>query len=44
LKKLPGFKDGPKLRDHKTHRGDGFNINRVRLGSDNWPEGFSEEP
>jgi hypothetical protein len=43
LNKLPGFKDSPKLRNGKTDRSDGFNINRVRLGAENWPEGFSEE-
>jgi len=43
LKKLPGFKKCPKLRDHKTDHGNGFNINRIRLGDDNWREGFSDE-
>jgi len=38
---LPGFKKSPKLRDHKTDHGDGFNINRIRLGHDNWSDGFS---
>jgi hypothetical protein len=42
LKKLPGFKKSPRLRDHETNRDDGFNINRIRLGDDNWSEGFSE--
>ena len=40
LKKLPGFKRSPKLRDHKTDHCGGFNINRIRLGADNWREGF----
>ncbi len=44
LKTLPGFKGAPRLRNHRTHHGDGFNINRVQLGSDNWPGGFSEKP
>jgi hypothetical protein len=43
LKELPGFKKSPKLRDHKTDHGNGFNINRVRLGEENWPEGFRDE-
>ena len=42
LRTLPGFKQYPKLRDHKTDHGDGFNINRVRLGDDNWSQGFTE--
>ena len=42
LKGVPGFKQCPKLRDHKTDHGDGFNINRIRLGDNNWSEGFSE--
>jgi hypothetical protein len=41
LGNLPGFRRSPKLRDHKTDHGDGFNINRVRLGDDNWPDGFA---
>ncbi len=41
LGKLPGFKKSPRVRDHKTDRGDGFNINRIRLGDDNWSDGFS---
>jgi hypothetical protein len=40
LKKQPGFKRNPKLRDQKIDHGNGFNINRVRLGAGNWPEGF----
>jgi len=43
LKKLPGFRKSPKLRDHKNDHGPGFNINRIRLGDDNWREGFSDE-
>jgi hypothetical protein len=43
LKKQPGFKLNPKLRDQKTDHGDGFNINRVRFGSDNWSQGFCDE-
>jgi hypothetical protein len=42
LRKLPGFKVSPKLRNHKTDHRDGFNLNRTRLGQDNWPEGFGE--
>ena len=42
LKKQPGFKRNPKLRDQKSDHGNGFNINRVRIGADNWPEGFRE--
>jgi hypothetical protein len=42
LKNLPGFKKSPRLRDHKTNKEDGFNINRIRLGDDNWSEGFTE--
>jgi len=42
MKRLPGFRQCPKLRDHKTDHGDGFNINRIRLGDNNWSEGFSE--
>jgi len=41
LAKLPGFKKSPKLRDHNSDHGDGFNINRIRLGDDNWSDGFS---
>ena len=43
LKKLPGFRKSPKLRDHKHDHGPGFNINRIRLGDDNWREGFNGE-
>jgi hypothetical protein len=42
LKNLPGFKKSPKLREHKIDGGDGFNINRIRLGNDNWSDGFRE--
>jgi hypothetical protein len=40
LRRLPGFRSSPKLRDHRTDRGNGFNINRMRLGECNWAEGF----
>jgi hypothetical protein len=40
LGNLPGFKKSPKLRDHETEHGDGFNINRIRLGDDSWSDGF----
>jgi hypothetical protein len=43
IKRLPGFKDSPKLRNHRTDHGDGFNLNRVQLGTNNWPKGFSPE-
>jgi hypothetical protein len=43
LKKQPGFKQNPKLRNQKIDHGDGFNINRVRFGSDNWSAGFNDE-
>lgn len=42
LAKLPGFRKNPKLRDHKVDHGDGFNLNRIRLGDENWHEGFTE--
>jgi len=41
LRYLPGFKRSPKLRDHRTDHGNGFNVNRVRLGKENWAEGFN---
>lgn len=40
LKSLPGFRKNPRLRDHKTDHANGFNINRMRLGDDNWANGF----
>jgi hypothetical protein len=43
LKRLPGFKKTPKLRDQKIDHGDGFNINRIRLGADNWAAGFGDD-
>jgi hypothetical protein len=43
LKKQPGFKKNPKLRNQKTDHSNGFNINRVRFGADNWSEGFDDE-
>jgi len=42
LKKLPGFKKSPKLLDHTKDHGNGFNINRIRLGAEKWPQGFTE--
>jgi hypothetical protein len=41
LKRLRGFKKNPRLRDHKSDHGAGFNINRVRLNDDNWQRGFA---
>jgi hypothetical protein len=43
LKKQPGFTRNPKLRNQKTDHSNGFNINRVRFGADNWSEGFDDE-
>jgi len=43
LKSAPGFKKWPKLRDHRSDQGNGFNINRMRLGHINWPDGFSDD-
>jgi hypothetical protein len=42
VSKLPGFRRSPILLDYKTDYGDGFNINRIALGEDNWREGFAE--
>lgn len=41
MRKLPGFKKRPKLVDQRRSHGDGFIINRVELGHENWPHGFS---
>jgi hypothetical protein len=43
IRKLPGFNKYPKLREHGADHGPGFNINRIRLGANNWADGFTDE-